>query len=89
VGFGILGVVGLWDFWHWEYTYGHDLDMQHAIIKVPGMTYEPPLIGTKQLLNFTASSWPAAGAVLLGVAFILGVAAIVVGGRGSARRAAV
>ena len=53
------------------------------------MTYEPPLIGTKQLLNFTASSWPAAGAVLLGVAFILGVAAIVVGGRGAARRAAV
>jgi copper chaperone NosL len=88
-GFGILGGVGLWDFWHWEYTYGHDLDYAHAIIKVPGMTYEPPLIGTKQLLNFTASSWPAAGAVLLGAAFILGVAAIVVGGRGAARRAAV
>jgi copper chaperone NosL len=89
VGFGILGVVGLWDFWHWEYTYGHDLDMQHAIIKVPGMTYEPPLIGTKQLLNFTASSWPAAGAVLLGVAFVLGVMAIVVGGRRAARRVTV
>jgi copper chaperone NosL len=89
VGFGILGGVGLWDFWHWEYTYGHDLDYAHAIIKVPGMTYEPPLIGTKQLLNFTASSWPAAGAILLGVAFVLGVAAIVVGGRGSARRATV
>jgi copper chaperone NosL len=88
-GFGILGVVGLWDFWHWEYTYGHDLDMQHAIIKVPGMTYEPPLIGTKQLLNFTASSWPAAGAVLLGVAFVLGVMAIVVGGRRAARRVTV
>jgi copper chaperone NosL len=89
MGFGILGAVGLWDFWHWEYSYGHDLDYAHAIIKVPGMTYEPPLVGTKQLLNFTASSWPAAGAVLLGVAFVLGVMAIVVGGRGAARRATV
>ena len=88
-GFGILGAIGLWDFWHWEYSYGHDLDYAHAIIKVPGMTYEPPLVGTKQLLNFTASSWPAAGAVLLGVAFVLGVMAIVVGGRGAARRATV
>jgi copper chaperone NosL len=89
MGFGILGAVGLWDFWHWEYSYGHDLDYAHAIIKVPGMTYEPPLVGTKQLLNITASSWPAAGAVLLGVAFVLGVMAIVVGGRGAARRATV
>jgi copper chaperone NosL len=89
MGFGILGAVGLWDFWHWEYSYGHDLDYAHAIIKVPGMTYEPPLVGTKQLLNFTASSWPAAGAVLLGVAFVLGLMAIVVGGRGAARRATV
>jgi copper chaperone NosL len=88
VGFGILGVVGLWDFWHWEHMYGHDLDYQHAIIKVPGMTYEPPLIGTKQLLNFTASSWPAAGAILLGVAFALGLAAIMLGGRRKAHSAA-
>ena len=50
-----------WDFYRWEYAYGHDLDFAHAIIKVPGMTYQPPLIGSKQLLNFTASSWPAIG----------------------------
>ena len=43
--FAVLGVVGLWDFYHWEYEYGHDLDFEHAIIKVPGMTYQPPLIG--------------------------------------------
>ena len=41
------------------------------------MTYQPPLIGSKQLLNFTAESWPAAGAIL-GVAFALGIAALVV-----------
>lgn len=76
--FAALGGVGFWDFWHWEYTYGHDLDWAHAIIKIPGMSYQPPLIGTKQLLNFTATSWPASGTVLLGVAFALAVAALVV-----------
>ena len=76
--FAALGTVGLWDFWKWEYSYGHDLDMVHAIIKVPGMTYQPPLIGSKQLLNFTATSWPASGTYLLALAFILGVSALVV-----------
>jgi hypothetical protein len=86
--FGVLGVVGLWDFWHWEHDYGHNLDFQHAIIKVPGMTYQPPLIGSKQLLNFTATSWPAAGSILLGVAFVLGVTAMIVGARAIPRRVA-
>jgi copper chaperone NosL len=76
--FVTLAAAGLIDFWRWEYDYGHNIDFEHAIIKVPGMTYQPPLIGTKQLLNFTASSWPALGAVCLGVAFALGIAALVV-----------
>ena len=88
VSFGVLGVVGLWDFWHWEHDYGHNLDLKHAIIKVPGMTYEPPLIGSKQLLNFTASSWPAAGAMLLGAAFLLGLVAVFLRGRAKPRVAA-
>ena len=70
--FGVFGVVALWDFYHWEYEYGHELDLAHAIIKVPGMTYQPPLIGSKQLLNFTASSWPTTGAILIGAAFVIG-----------------
>jgi copper chaperone NosL len=86
--FGVLGVVGLWDFWHWEYDYGHNLDFEHAIIKVPGMSYQPPLIGSKQLLNFTATSWPATGAIFLGVAFVLGVLAIVARRRAAVPRAA-
>jgi copper chaperone NosL len=77
-GFATLAVVGLIDFWRWEYDYGHNIDFEHAIIKVPGMTYQPPLIGTKQLLNFTAASWPGPGAICLGVAFALGVAALLV-----------
>lgn len=87
--FGVLGAVGLWDFHHWEYEYGHDLDLAHAIIKVPGMTYEPPLIGTKQLLNFTASSWPDVGSLAIGVAFTLGLAALVLATRARARSAVV
>jgi copper chaperone NosL len=88
VSFGVLGVVGLWDFWRWERDYGHNLDFQHAIIKVPGMTYQPPLIGSKQLLNFTATSWPAAGSILLGVAFTLGVVAMMLRTRATAQRVA-
>lgn len=80
VSFAVLGAVGMWDFWRWEYSYGHDLDMAHAIIKIPGMSYQPPLIGTKQLLNFTASSWPSTGTLLIGAAFLLGVASLVVRG---------
>lgn len=60
--------VGLWDYWRWGYDYGHDLDTEHAIIKVPGMTYSPPLIGRKKLLNFTATSWPSYGGIALALA---------------------
>jgi len=74
-----FGAAGLVDFWRWSYDYGHNLDFAHAVIKVPGMTYQPPLIGTKQLLNFTATSWPAAGAWIALVAFAFGVAAILIG----------
>ena len=73
--FAVVGAIGIWDFWHWEYMYGHDLDMAHAIIKVPGMSYQPPLIGAKQLLNFTATSWPAAGTFIIGLSFALGALA--------------
>jgi copper chaperone NosL len=61
VGVFLIGAVaGLVDFWLWSYDYGHNLDPT-AAIKVPGMTYQPPLIGSKQLLNFVATSWPGLG----------------------------
>ena len=60
--------VGLWDYWRWGYDYGLDIDREHAIIKIPGMTYSPPLIGRKQLLNFTATSWPSSGGIALALA---------------------
>lgn len=72
--FTLLGMVGLWDFWRWEYDYGHNLDMEKAILIIPGMSYQPPIIGSKQLLNFTATAWPGLGAVALGLSFLLAAA---------------
>ncbi len=51
---------GLVDFYRWGYQYGHNLD-PNAAIQVPGMTYQPPIIGYKNLLNFTAYSGPDIG----------------------------
>ncbi len=65
---GLILVAGLFDYWRWGYDYGHDLDMATAIIKIPGMTYQPPLIGSKKLLNFRATSWPASGGIALTLA---------------------
>ena len=57
VAFGMIAII---DFWRWEYNYGHNLNPNAAII-VPGMAYQPPLIGFKQLLNFGAYSIPDTG----------------------------
>lgn len=65
VGMGL----GLADFYRWGYQYGHDLDPQ-AIIRIPGMSYQPPLLGGKELLNFYATSWPASGGWILIAAFL-------------------
>jgi copper chaperone NosL len=40
------------------------------------MTYQPPLIGSKKLLNFTAASWPATGGWLLIAAALVVAAAL-------------
>lgn len=58
--FVLFGILAMVDFWRWEYNYGHNLDPSAAII-VPGMAYQPPLIGFKQLLNFGAYSIPDVG----------------------------
>ncbi len=65
------GAAGLVDFYNWGYDYGHNLNPD-APIRIPGMAYQPPLIGTKVLLNFTAFSGPDIGAwILIGVSFLL------------------
>jgi len=77
VCFALFGVLAMYDFWRWEYEYGHNLDPTAAII-VPGMAYQPPLIGFKQLLNFGAYSIPdvggwlmLSGGILIGLVYVL------------------
>jgi copper chaperone NosL len=73
--FIIFGVVSMVDFYRWNYNYGHDLDPTAAII-VPGMAYQPPLIGYKVLLNFGAYSIPDKGGWLFIVCGLLLLAAV-------------
>ncbi|MBX3163015.1 MAG: nitrous oxide reductase accessory protein NosL [Bacteroidetes bacterium] len=70
IAFVIFGIVAMVDFWKWEYDYGHNLSPNAAII-VPGMAYQPPLIGFKQLLNFGAYSVPDIGGWLFVAAGLL------------------
>ncbi|MFN8355221.1 MAG: nitrous oxide reductase accessory protein NosL [Spirosomataceae bacterium] len=75
IGTLVLGaIIALADFYRWGYEYGHDLDPT-APIQVPGMAYQPPVLGYKDLLNFTALSIPDTGGwiiVAVGVlAFVL------------------
>ncbi len=69
----LAGAVALYDFWKWGYEYGHNLS-DDAAIKVPGMAYQPPLIGYKELLNFGAYSTPDTGGWI-----VVGLGLIVIG----------
>jgi copper chaperone NosL len=77
VSFFLFGVISMFDFYRWNYNYGHDLD-PNAAIQVPGMSYQPPLIGYKQLLNFGAYSIPDTGGwIFIGVGLFLLIAFII------------
>ncbi len=70
-----LGTVGLYDFYMWAYDYGHNLN-PNAPIKVPGMTYQPPIIGSKQLLNINAVSLPSTGAIIIFISIFMNAMAL-------------
>ncbi|PKP01971.1 MAG: hypothetical protein CVU14_04215 [Bacteroidetes bacterium HGW-Bacteroidetes-9] len=70
----LAGGIAFYDFYQWLYDYGHNLD-PHAAIKVPGMSYQPPLFGYKQLLNFLAGSFPDWGGYLV-ITAALGIVAV-------------
>lgn len=75
ISFLLFGILAMVDFWRWEYDYGHNLDPNAAIV-VPGMAYQPPLIGFKQLLNFGAYSIPDIGGwffILSGVLLLIAI----------------
>ena len=71
--FILFGIVSMVDFYRWLYQYGHDLDPAAAII-VPGQSYQPPLLGFKQLLNFGVYSVPDIGGslfILVGILLLI------------------
>lgn len=74
----IAGALAVYDFYLWEYDYGHNLD-PNAAIKIEGMAYQPPLFGSKKILNFTANSYPRLGAGFLGLSMIMGGLAVFFG----------
>ena len=65
----LLGVLGIYDFYLWEYDYGHNL-ADDAPIKVPGQAYQPPVFGSKMLLNFNAISYPHYGSIFIGLSLV-------------------
>jgi copper chaperone NosL len=69
-----FAVAAMVDFYKWGYDYGHNLDPK-AAIQVPGLYYQPPLIGHKTLLNFDAYSYPDVGGwiVIVAGALFIGV----------------
>ncbi|MEN8124776.1 MAG: hypothetical protein ABFR32_06545 [Bacteroidota bacterium] len=79
----ILGIAGMYDFYLWEYDYGHNLDPKAIMnFKNPDgsvMGFQPPLFGSKDILNFTAHSYPRAGAYLMFVGMFLTFIAFFVG----------
>lgn len=85
--FFLFGVIAMYDFWKWEYDYGHNLNPD-AAIKVPGMAYQPPLIGFKQLLNFGAYSIPDTGGwIFIAVGLLLFALVVIEWRRTSSRTA--
>lgn len=79
----VLSVAGLYDFYLWGHDYGHNLDPK-AIMKFTNpdgsvMGFQPPLFGTKHILNFTAHSYPRLGALFLGLGIATSFIAYLVG----------
>ncbi len=79
----LVSVAGLYDFYLWEHDYGHNLDPK-AIMKFTNpdgtaMGFQPPLFGTKDILNFRAHSYPQLGAYSLGLGIAFGLMAYIVG----------
>lgn len=58
--FTLALVLAVYDFYLWEYDYGHDLN-PNAPMKFEDESFQPPLFGSKILLNFVAKSFPHIG----------------------------
>lgn len=64
--------LAVYDFYLWEYDYGHNLD-PNAPMKFEGESFQPPLFGSKTLLNFVAKSFPHIGGYFIILSWWLAV----------------
>lgn len=67
--FVVFGAVMLFDFKTWLYEYGHNLSPDAPLTMEP---FTPNMLGTTQIANFTVTSYPSAGAILMFIAGALG-----------------
>lgn len=79
----LLSLAGLYDFYLWEHDYGHNLDPK-AIMKFTNpdgsiMGFQPPLFGSKDILNFKAHSYPRLGAAFLALGIAVSLIAFLMG----------
>ena len=79
----LLSSAGMYDFYLWEHDYGHTLDPK-AIMKFTNkdgtvMGFQPPLFGSRDILNFRAHSYLQFGALFLGLGIAAGFLSYFVG----------
>lgn len=81
----VVSAAGIYDFYIWEHDYGHNLDPK-AIMKFKNpdgtqMGFQPPLFGSKTILNFKAHSYPQLGTLFLALGIAMAFVAFWVGKR--------
>ena len=78
----VLSAAGMYDFYLWEHDYGHNLDPK-AILKFTNpdgsqMGFQPPMLGSKDILNFKVHSYPRLGALFLFLGIVTSFVAFIV-----------
>lgn len=78
----VVSAAGMYDFYLWEHDYGHNLDPK-AILKFTNpdgtqMGFQPPMLGSKDILNFKAHSYPRLGALFLFLGIVTSLVAFVI-----------
>lgn len=76
--FMYFGLFSFWSFYNRLYQYGHNLDPTAPVKVQPFM---PPLIGSKQIANFTVYSYPGAASYFMVAFWLLLAFAIVLSAR--------
>jgi hypothetical protein len=76
--FMYFGLFSFWSFYNRLFQYGHNLDPTAPVKVQPFM---PPLVGSKQIANFTVYSYPAAGSYFMVAFWLLLLVALVLSAR--------